>query len=71
MTDRSQFFVCGYNYSGHLGLGDRTERNTFTAVPALPDGKVAKQVLADGYHTMILAEDGTVFACGPKGDPWS
>ena len=57
-------FVCGYNDHGQLGLGDTTNRNTFTAVPALPDGKVAKQVIAGGYHTMILAEDGTVFACG-------
>ena len=64
-------FASGENGNGQLGLGDTTHRNTFTAVPALPDGKVAKQVVADGYHTMVLAEDGTVFACGPKGDPWS
>ena len=57
-------FACGDNDHGQLGLGDTTERNTFTAVPALPDGKVAKQVVGGGYHTMILAEDGTVFACG-------
>ena len=57
-------FVCGWNFNGLLGLGDNTNRNTFTAVPALPDGKVAKQVIAGSAHTMILAEDGTVFACG-------
>ena len=43
---------------------DHTERSTFTAVPRLPDGKVAKQVVSGGYHTMILTEDGTLFACG-------
>ena len=32
-------------------------------MPALPDGKVAKQVVTGAIHTMILAEDGTVFAC--------
>ena len=37
-------------------------------MPLLPDGKVAKQVVAGGCHTMILAEDGTVFACGSNGD---
>ena len=57
-------FAIGDNRFGQLGLGDRTSRNTFTAVPALPDGKVAKQVIAGEDHTMILAEDGTVFACG-------
>ena len=60
-------FACGSNASGQLGLGDNTRRNTFTAVPALPYGKVAKQVAAGGHHMMILAEDGTVFACGCNG----
>merc|ERR1711965_172237 len=57
-------FACGGNGHGQLGLGDTTDRNTFTAVPALPDGKVAKQVIAGSGHTMILAEDVTVSACG-------
>ena len=60
----STMFACGDNSEGELGLGDEENRNTFTAVPALPDGKVVKQVVAGGHHTMILAEDGTVFACG-------
>ena len=41
-------FACGENDYGQLGLGDTTDRNTFTAVPALPDGKVAKQVVGGG-----------------------
>ena len=45
-------YACGNNQSGQLGLGDTTSRNTFTAVPALPDGKVAKQVIAGDGHTM-------------------
>ena len=39
----------------------------FAAVPALPDGKVIKQVVCGGWHTMVLADDGTVFACGRAG----
>ena len=58
----TSLFCCGNNEDGQLGLGDNDNRNTFTAVPPLPDGKVAKQVVAGGDHTMILAEDGTVFA---------
>ena len=57
-------FACGWNAFGQLGLGDKTNRNTFTAVPALPDGKVAKQVNAGNCHTTILTKDGTVFTCG-------
>jgi alpha-tubulin suppressor-like RCC1 family protein len=26
------FWSCGYNYSGNLGLGDTTNRNTFTMI---------------------------------------
>ena len=40
LTEDNTVFVCGGNGYGQLGLGDTTERNTFTAVPALPDGKV-------------------------------
>ncbi len=57
-------FACGRNVFGQLGLGDEDDRNTFTAVPALPEGKVASQVVPGGTHTMIIAQDGTVFACG-------
>ena len=64
ITKDDKVFACGWNGAGRLGLDDTTDRNTFTAVPALPDGKLAKQVIAGYRHTMILAEDGTVFACG-------
>ena len=64
LTKDGTLFACGSNDHGQLGLGDTTHRNTFTKVPALPEGEVAKQVVAGLEHTMILAEDGTVFACG-------
>merc|ERR1712185_648597 len=67
LAEDGTVFACGRNDYGQLGLGDTTNRSTFTAVPALPDGKVAKQVVAGRFHTMILAEDGTVFACGRNG----
>ena len=46
LAEDGTVFACGWNDYGQLGLGDSTNRNTFTAVPALPDGKVAKQVVA-------------------------
>ena len=64
LAEDGTVFACGWNYRGLLGLGDTTDRSIFTAVPELPDGKVAKYVIAGYLHTMILAEDGTVFACG-------
>ena len=59
-----KIFASGNNEYGQLGLGDESKKNTFTEVPPLPDNKVAKQVAAGINHTMILTEDGTVFACG-------
>ena len=64
LTEDGTVFACGNNEVGQLGLDDDEHSNTFTAVPALPGGKVAKQVIAGNFHTMFLAEDGTVFACG-------
>ena len=61
-------YASGYNNFEQLGLGDEDKRNTFTAVKPLPDNKVAKQVIVGFHHTMILAEDGTVFACGDNED---
>ena len=61
-------FASGNNYYGQLGLDDKDDRNTFTAVPPLPDGKVPSQVVAGSNHTMIIAKDGTVFACGKNND---
>jgi alpha-tubulin suppressor-like RCC1 family protein len=57
-------FACGLNDFGQLGLGDYDNRYTFTAVPLLPDDKVAKQVIAGSNHTIIITKDNTVFGCG-------
>ena len=64
LAEDNTVHASGKNDCGQLGLGDTNNRRTVTAVPALPDGKVAKQVVAGSNFTMILAEDGTVFASG-------
>ena len=45
LAEDGTVFACGIMKYGQLGLGDNDDRNTFTAVPPLPDGKVAKQVV--------------------------
>ena len=53
---------CGYNYYGGLGLGDTTDRTTFTQVTTNTDD--IKSVYCGGDHTLILKNDGTLWGCG-------
>ena len=51
----------GYNEYGQLGLGDSANRTTFTQVTTNADN--IKSVYCDGYHTLILKNDGTFWGC--------
>ena len=53
---------CGYNEYGQLGLGDITNRYTFTQVTTNADD--IKLVCCGYYHTFILENDGTLWCCG-------
>ena len=52
----------GYNGYGQLGLGDYTNRTTFTQITTNADD--VKSVYCGGYHTLILKNDGTLWGCG-------
>ena len=54
-------WACGENVSGQLGLGDTTNRSTFTQVN-IDNVKEIEVIIAD--HTVILKNDGTVWVCG-------
>ena len=58
---------CGYNYYGQLGLGDDTERTTFTQVTTNINNDV-NQVACGLYHTYIIKNDGSVWSCGNNND---
>ena len=53
---------CGRNDHGQLGLGDNTNRNTFTQITTNIDD--VKSVYCGGFHTTILKNDGTLWSCG-------
>ena len=56
---------CGHNTYGQLGLGDTTDRNTFTEITTDTDD--IKQIYCGHYHTLILKNDGTLWGCGYNG----
>ena len=53
-------FSTGYNNYGQLGLGDTTNKNTFTKVNI----DNVKSISCGYSHTFILKNDGTVFSTG-------
>jgi alpha-tubulin suppressor-like RCC1 family protein len=54
----------GQNGYGQLGHGNTTNRSTYAAVAALPDGRA---VAAGNYHSLVLRSDGSVWAFGYNG----
>ena len=59
-------WTCGGNYYGQLGLGNNgsgTNKTTFTQV-GIND---VKQINCGQYHTYIIKNDGSVWACGANG----
>ena len=56
---------CGRNDFGQLGLGDTSNRNTFTEITNNTDD--IKQVCCGNNHTFILKNDGTLWSTGYNG----
>ena len=64
VTDDGSVFAFGSNGAGQLGVGDTENR----LVPTMPRGKLENkpvlQVAAGFLHSIFVAADGLVFACG-------
>ncbi len=58
-------YACGNNSNGQLGLGDSTNRTTFTRIEGL-EGKIQQVVVGDA-HTLVLTSQG-LYACGNNGN---
>ena len=52
----------GKNTAGELGLNNTTNKNLFTQVTT--NVSDVKQIACGYYHTYLLTNDGTVYACG-------
>eukprot|EP00759_Apiculatamorpha_spiralis_P020114 PhF_6_TR25639/c1_g1_i1/m.36059/K07937/ARF1; ADP-ribosylation factor 1 len=62
-THSGQVFGWGRNDQGQLGLGDFVNRHSPVALE-VPEGLVVQGIACGDYHTLILANDGTVHGCG-------
>ena len=57
---------CGNNQYGQLGLGNTTNRSTFTQITTNADN--IKEVYCGSYFTLILKNDGTLWGCGTNSE---
>ena len=65
LTSNNKLYVSGNNQYGQLGLGDNEKRSTLTEVSSdYYNNKTIKQIAAGGNHSLILTEDGEVYAFG-------
>ena len=62
LKNNGTLWGCGRNDYGQLGLGDKTNRTTFTEITTNVDD--IKSVYCGSNHTLILKNDGTLWGCG-------
>ena len=65
LKNDNTLWCCGQNNAGQLGLGDTTDRYTFTQITTNIDN--IKEVYCGRYHIFILENDGTLWGCGANG----
>jgi alpha-tubulin suppressor-like RCC1 family protein len=63
LSNNGKVYAVGQNDNGQLGLGDNTDRNTFTEVTSLSGKNIT--ALSAGYeHSLALSNDGKIYAAG-------
>ena len=62
LTEDNVLYASGLNTHGQLGLGDTNNREEFTQIPF--DGTNIKKIACYSHHTLILKNDGTLYASG-------
>lgn len=63
LTQDGKVYVAGQNIYGELGIGNKTQINTFQEM-ILPEGKVAIKIFRTSTSSFVELDDGTVWGCG-------
>ena len=63
LKNDGSLWSCGKNNYGQLGLGNTTNKSTFTQVTTNINNDV-KQIACGTYHIFIIKNDGSVWSCG-------
>jgi alpha-tubulin suppressor-like RCC1 family protein len=63
LTNDGKVYATGFNDYGQLGLGNNTDSNSFTEVTFLSDKNITS-IAAGEYHSLVLTNDGKVYAVG-------
>jgi alpha-tubulin suppressor-like RCC1 family protein len=63
LDDNGVVWTSGFNDSGQLGLGDKTDRLIFTKVTSSASGKIT-HIAAGHWHTFALDNSGGLWAAG-------
>lgn len=67
VSNDGKVYTCGLNDNGHLGLGDKTDRNYYSQV-TIQDNKKIVSMVGTGYKGntsyMALDEDGRIYTWG-------
>src|SRR5437773_1753483 len=64
VADDGTLWAWGINKFGELGNGSIEDSSTPVAVNALPAGRKAVAISAGWYHSMAMADDGTIWVWG-------
>jgi alpha-tubulin suppressor-like RCC1 family protein len=67
LTNSGEVYATGHNNKGQLGLGNNDNENNFTEV-TLPTSANIIAIAAGDYHSLVLANDGKVYATGSNSD---
>ena len=61
LDENGSVWSCGYNGYGQLGVGDTTQRESYTKVAKLP---IIQNVACGWNHSIFIGENGSVWSCG-------